>query len=99
MDYQEDAMNKQEQEVKDQIFAMMEYLGCKRKYISLTPLRPRKHSYFDLTSRSIIDGGDETFLEIQNTHRELAESCKVKAIQKWVNIELANNNLFWCVDE
>jgi hypothetical protein len=44
------------------------------------------------------EGTDEESI-LDEMHTRLVELCREKARRYWANVELANNNLFWCTYE
>ena len=81
-----------------QIFDMMDYLG---EHSRSAPYKPFQifGPVFIAENRRVQEKHELTYWDIEDVHRELMKECREKAMQKWINIELANNNLFWCCDE
>lgn len=94
----------------NQIIKMLEYLGkdIQQSWVNVSWEDPYK-KYTD-TVNFELDAGRLTYNSFYNKDWEfdligpkiievLLPQCRQKALDKLVDIELANNNLFWCMKE
>lgn len=83
----------------EEIVKMLDFLGVDKFYVG-DPICTYWFSRSTMSVQGLSPSSLYSTEQMEATaYEEMVEACRKKALKKWVDIELANNNLFWCCHE